>query len=118
MYWRETCGGESKTRDGTEAEIICSSICKISCNINKTESAPSLKQHPVKKSAPVKMYQEKTDFSIREKHTIPGKDEKYRKTVASPKIDQNYEKEENNQFPLSYTSQKTKGIPYCTKYYV
>ncbi|XP_026534209.1 spermatogenesis-associated protein 1 isoform X2 [Notechis scutatus] len=81
---------------------------KISCNINKTESAPSSKQHPVKKSAPVKMYQKKTDFSTRERHNIPGKDEKYRKTVASPKMDQSYEKEENNQCPLSHTSQKTK----------
>ncbi|KAG8132587.1 hypothetical protein E2320_010430 [Naja naja] len=79
---------------------------KISCN--KTESAPSSKQHPVKKSAPVKTYQKKTDFSTQERHNIPGKDEKYRKTVASPEIDQNYEKEENNQFPLSHTSQKTK----------
>ncbi|XP_070795532.1 spermatogenesis-associated protein 1 [Pituophis catenifer annectens] len=78
---------------------------KISCNIDKIESS---KQHSAKKSAPVKIYQKKTDFSIPERHNIPGKDEKYRKTVASPKIDQNHEKEENNQFPLSHTSQKTK----------
>ncbi|XP_013928518.1 PREDICTED: spermatogenesis-associated protein 1, partial [Thamnophis sirtalis] len=80
---------------------------KISCNIDKTESAPS-KQHPTKKSAAVKMYQKNTDSSPPEMHNIPGKDEKYRKTVASPKIDQNHEKEENNQFPLSHISQKTK----------
>ncbi|XP_058033961.1 spermatogenesis-associated protein 1 isoform X2 [Ahaetulla prasina] len=81
---------------------------KISCNIDKIESAPSSKQHPAKKSAPVKIYQKKTDFSTPERHNISGKDEKYRKTVVSPKIDQNYEKEENNQFPLSHIPQKTK----------
>ncbi|KAK9404107.1 spermatogenesis-associated protein 1 [Crotalus adamanteus] len=81
---------------------------KISCNINKTESVPSSKQHPVKKSAPVKIYQKKTFSPTPESHNIPGKDEKYRKTVTSPKIDQNNEKEENNQFPLSPISQKPK----------
>lgn len=85
---------------------------KISCNIDKIESS---KQHSAKKSAPVKIYQKNTDFSTPERHNIPGKDEKYRKIVASTKIDQNHEKEENNQFPLSHTSQKTKGIPYCMK---
>ncbi|XP_039176932.1 spermatogenesis-associated protein 1 isoform X1 [Crotalus tigris] len=81
---------------------------KISCNINKTESVPSSKQHPAKKSAPVKMYQKKTFSPTPESHNIPGKDENYRKTVTSPKIDQNNEKEENNQFPLSPISQKPK----------
>ncbi|XP_070602341.1 spermatogenesis-associated protein 1 [Erythrolamprus reginae] len=81
---------------------------KISCNIDKVESVASSKQHPAKKSAPVKMYQKKADFSTPERHNISGKDEKYRRTVVSPKIYQNHEKEEYNQFPLSHTSQKTK----------
>ncbi|XP_063155935.1 spermatogenesis-associated protein 1 [Candoia aspera] len=83
---------------------------KISCNINKTESVPSSgssEQHPAKKLASVKMHQ-KTLSPTPERHDIPGKVEKYKKKVASPKIDQNHEKEESNQFPLNHTPQNTK----------
>ncbi|XP_025027329.1 spermatogenesis-associated protein 1 [Python bivittatus] len=84
---------------------------KISCNIDKTESVPSSsssKQHPAKKLASVKIHQKKTLSPTPERHNIPGKDEKYKKTVAPPKRDQNHEKEENNQFPLNHTPQNTK----------